>query len=459
MQTTLYREEDVEAVSDKIKEIMKMANIKAKDTLDVTYKEYLIVFKHLIDYIKKNNRIVYGGIALNEMLKDKSPKDVIYEEYTINDIEIYSPDPIGDIIKLCDMFHEKKYEYIEGKEADHPGTFTIFVNFEKYCDITYVPKLIYNNMPTINVNGFRLIHPIFILTDTLRVYTDPLTSYFRLDKSFTRGNLLLKVANYKPQKGKVLLNKPTDSVKLILQTIIPQINEIKDVIFIDDIAYNNYMDLDIHEIEHIGIIIPRVKENSQKIYNILTDAIARQDINFKQHMKIEEYNIFFQFWEHRIIIKYNNKPIITIYTNKDKCLPYREIEYGKTKINIANFTLTILYNMIHFIYNKINKLNSSEYEHQIGNLLDKRNTFLDKKKLTILDDTKYKEFQIECLGTTIDFKRKTRLRIQSRMKKGGVIVYRYVPGSNKNSLNSEFKFPNEAGTLITNDNLKYIKPI
>jgi hypothetical protein len=131
MQTILYREEDVEAVSDKIKEIMKMANIKAKDTLDVTYKEYLIVFKHLIDYIKKNNRIVYGGIALNEMLKDKSPKDVIYEEYTINDIEIYSPDPIGDIIKLCDMFHEKKYEYIEGKEADHPGTFTIFVNFEK----------------------------------------------------------------------------------------------------------------------------------------------------------------------------------------------------------------------------------------------------------------------------------------------------------------------------------------
>ena len=34
------------------------------------------------------------------------------------------------------------------------------------------------------------------------------------------GNLLLKVANYKPQKGKVSLNKPTDSVKLILQTII-----------------------------------------------------------------------------------------------------------------------------------------------------------------------------------------------------------------------------------------------
>ena len=203
----LYRDEDINAVSDKIKEIMKMANKKAKDTLDLTYKEYLIVFKHLTDYIKKNNRIVYGGIALNEMLKNKSPKDVIYEEYSINDIEIYSPDPVGDIFKICDMLHEKKFLYVQASEAQHPGTFTIFANFEKYCDITYVPKLIYNNMPTINVNGFRLIHPIFILTDTLRVYTDPLTSYFRLDKSFTRGNLLLKVANYKPQKGVIQLSK------------------------------------------------------------------------------------------------------------------------------------------------------------------------------------------------------------------------------------------------------------
>jgi hypothetical protein len=115
--------------------------------------------------------------------------------------------------------------------------------------------------------------------------------------------------------------------------------------------------------------------------------------------------------------------------------------------------------MIHFIYNKIFKLNISEYEHRIGNLLDKRNTFLDKKKLTILDDTKYKEFQIECLGTTTDFIRSYRLRLERRGEKGGVRIYRYTPGGKNNTLTNEFKFPNEAGTLITNDNLKYIKPI
>jgi hypothetical protein len=458
MKTELYREEDVNAVSEKIDEIVKIADRKAKDILDVTYKEYLIVFKHISDYIKSNKRIVYGGIALNEMLKDKSPKDIIYDEYSINDIEIYSPDPVSDIFKMCDMLHEKKFQFVQAQEAQHPGTFTIFVNFEKYCDITYVPKLIYNNMPTINVNGFRLIHPTFILIDTLRAYTDPLTSYFRLKKTFDRGNLLLKIISYNPEKGRVSFGKSSDSLKLIMQTIIPQINKINDVIFIDDIAYYDYVDLDINDVEHIGIITPKARENAQLIYNILIDAIAIKDINFKENMKIEEYNVFFQFWEHRIVIKYNNKPIVTIYSNVNKCLPYREIEYGKVKINIANITLTILYNMIHYIYNKVNRLDSKEYETRIGNLLDKKNTYLDNKKLTVLDDTKYKEFQIECLGKTVSFGRSYRLKLEKRAEKGGVRVYRYIPGNKNNTISPEFKFPNEAGTLITNDNLKYIKP-
>ena len=43
---TLYRDEDIDAVSEKIDTIMKMADRKAVQTLDVTHKEYLIVFKH-----------------------------------------------------------------------------------------------------------------------------------------------------------------------------------------------------------------------------------------------------------------------------------------------------------------------------------------------------------------------------------------------------------------------------
>jgi hypothetical protein len=242
-----------------------------------------------------------------------------------------------------------------------------------------------------------------------------------------------------------------------MNTIIPKIAEIKNVIFVDDIAYNYYMDYELSKINHLGIILPKDKNNSQNVYNILVDAIAKEDINFKEHMKVDEYNTFFQYWEQRIIISYKNKPIVTIYSNKDKCLPFREIEFNKNKINIANFTLTLLYYLVQYIYNGIFRLKFKESEYRIGNLLDMRNRWLSENKKTVLDDTKYREFQIECLGEAIAFKRKKFLNIASRKERGSTLVYRYIPDSKNNSLTREYKFPNEAGTLIQNSNLKYIQ--
>jgi len=91
-------------------------------------------------------------------------------------------------------------------------------------------------------------------------------------------------------------------------------------------------------------------------------------------------------------------------------------------------------------------------------VINKKNDYLNKKKLTILDDTKYKEFQIECLGTTTDFQRSYFVKLQKRRDRGGVSVYRYAPDSKNNTLTREFKFPNEAGTSIVNEHLKIIKP-
>jgi len=320
--STLFREQDIEAISGKIDEIIEFADIKKKQTVMPNYDEFITVSTIIANYIKTSKRIVYGGIAINEMLKAKSPKDIIYKEYSKNDIEIYSYDPYTDIKKMCDMLYAKKFKYIEGKNAEHPGTFTIFVNFEKYCDITYVPKIIYHNLPFVDVNGFRLIHPSFILVDTLRVYTDPLTSYFRLKKTFERTNLLFKVTSFNPEKGTIQENNKYTN---ILNEIVPKIAKIPNVIFIDDPAYNYYMEqISSNKLNesHIGIIVSNLEKSGQQIYNIFLDCIAAKDTNFRQNIKVEEYNIFFQFWNKRIILLYKNTPIITMYQNKYKCYQY-----------------------------------------------------------------------------------------------------------------------------------------
>ena len=187
------------------------------------------------------------------------------------------------------------------------------------------------------------------------------------------------------------------------------------------------------------------------------DILAEKDKEFRQNIKVEEYNIFFQFWERRIVISYKNTPIITMYQNKDKCYQFREIERYNTKINIGNFTLVLLYYLIHYQYNGIFRLENKEIEYRLGNLLDAKNTYLTKHDKTVLDDTPFQEFQLECLGETVDFQRKNRLKLTKRRELNKAIVYRYQPDEEKNNLTEEYNFPNEAGTVITNDKLKFIK--
>jgi len=64
---------------------------------------------------------------------------------------------------------------------------------------------------------------------------------------------------------------------------------------------------------------------------------------------------------------------------------------------------------------------------------------------------------VECLGETFDFKYTSMLASKKKFEKGLLVIYRYQPGAEKNTLTSDIKFPNEAGSLITNDKLKYIK--
>ena len=208
---------------------------------------------------------------------------------------------------------------------------------------------------------------------------------------------------------------------------------------------------------HIGLSFQDFPNNAQKIYNALLDIVAEKDKEFRQNIKVEEYNIFFQFWERRIVISYKNTPIITMYQNKDKCYQFREIERYNTKINIGNFTLVLLYYLIHYQYNGIFRLENKEIEYRLGNLLDAKNTYLTKHDKTVLDDTPFQEFQLECLGETVDFQRKNRLKLTKRRELNKAIVYRYQPDEEKNNLTEEYNFPNEAGTVITNDKLKFIK--
>ena len=47
----------------------------------------------------------------------------------------------------------------------HQYTYTIIVDFQNYCDISYMPKELYNKIPTVNINDIIYISPLVIYLD------------------------------------------------------------------------------------------------------------------------------------------------------------------------------------------------------------------------------------------------------------------------------------------------------
>ena len=226
----LYREIDIQAITDKLDQIIDEANDIKKKTLEPTLDECFQVQEVICDFIRKKKRIIYGGPAYNELIKNKNKKDGIYSIKDCKDIEFYTPKPIEDIMELSNILDGKKFKYVQGRQANHAETYTIFVNFEQICDMSYMPSNIFSNMPVITINGLLYSHPLWILVDILRQYNDPITSYWRLkDKTFFRANILLKYYPLELEKNKYKLNKDMIYIK---KNIFNEISKLNTLIFI-----------------------------------------------------------------------------------------------------------------------------------------------------------------------------------------------------------------------------------
>ena len=203
----MYRQEDIEIINKNLSTISReAAKIYLDNYEEPSTREYLEVMKEIKEYIKKNDLIIYGGYAQNALIGAKNRDDEFYDELSRADLEIYSPDPIRHSMELTDMLHKKGYKHVECKEGVHNETYKLFVNFLNFSDISYMDNHVFKNCPTIKVEGLKMTHPHFMLTDAYRVYADPMTSYFRLDKTFSRFSTLMK---YYPFDSKAKFNKLT----------------------------------------------------------------------------------------------------------------------------------------------------------------------------------------------------------------------------------------------------------
>lgn len=465
------REKDIITVNENIDSLMDKARNKEIQLIEPTLNEFIKVRQIILDFIKKEKRIIYGGYAWNNLIKKVEPTDVFYKDTDYTDVEFYSNKPIEDMKKICDILYAKGFKPIQGKSAQHEDTYTIFVNFTGYCDISYMPSNVFYGAMIENINGYRMIHPKFILVDILRQFNDPMTSFWRLDKNIKRGKIMMK--HYPIEfniKDKVSIPVLSGETIKLVNNILPLISKMEHILFIGLVSYNVYtnpnVDLSKQTINYnnnpIEIISTKAPKDVETIYNyIVKYFIDKEDTNgFDDKILMEQYFPFFQFTAKKVVFKYKGEIFLTIYGNNEKCVPYNEVKLNldksssqSTKVKIGTFNVCFMYNLIRFhqsIVEKDNK-NSSLYDSLMSQMIEKRNDFLDKQNKTILDETIYEDFKVNCLGDPISPVRKFMLSRRDRKLLPRSAIFPYDPEERKDNYATDiYFFNNYSGNIINN---------
>lgn len=474
----MFNDKDITLFKDNIdvieKKILNRRNTVLEPTIDRLKEMEKIVF----DFVKKNKRKIYGGYAANMLIVQKNKNAGFYDlDSELADIDFYSPEPIEDAMRLANIFQEKGFPNVIAQEAFHGGTYKVRADFTDVADISYVPKNIYHRMPFIEIKGVNYVAPSFIMIDMFRMITDPLASGLnRWRKTVPRIHLIQKYYPFNKAKSRLPTkkHKSKNIPKEILDDIFKFAETKKSLILFGDYAYNcllhdsgvlkNNQMSNIFEpinITEYHMISTNYREDAKEIYDALKTKY--EDIT------IIEYYQFMDILGTNCTIRYKDQDIVSIFYYNRKCVPIKTINsrtFSKNSmsidksstVQIAGFDYNFLLNMILTFRHRVNK-NNEAYSYQnimTSHLIALRSYFLKGNK-TMLDDTLFEQFIVDCVGETYDTMRETFITRQKRYEQKKAPLWRYKPENGIKDPESIFRFPNASGNFIRNaKNLKIV---
>jgi len=170
------------------------------------------VFERVVFFLKKHNRILVGGMAIDFALRLVGKK--LYPDNQFPDYDFYSPEFHIDAYRLgSDLATMTNGVSVIG--AYHISTMKVRVNFQEAADISYIPENLYSSIPTLKYRGFTIVHPHYQMIDQHRSLSTPYenppleTILSRWRKDTKRYLLLHEVYPVKAKYTKQKLKKIT----------------------------------------------------------------------------------------------------------------------------------------------------------------------------------------------------------------------------------------------------------
>jgi hypothetical protein len=476
-----YDNASLEHLNNKISDIMEEAQRAEYYTLEPTQDLFENIMHDVKMFIKNKRRIVYGGFAQNELIRAKDPKDAFYKELNRADVEFYSPEPVQDVIELTELLH-KKYKNVSGAQAVHENTYKVYAEFINVCDVSYMPRHIYNMLPRIELTyekgklprpvnsgerGLIYTHPMFMYIDMYRVYTDPLGSYYRLDKTYKRSNILCKHYPIREKTGPLRnMNLPKNHKETLMWLFENVCVKLKESIIVHGYFANNYFQHEMKTTKKAEGKTP-YKEIINNTYVPFLEVVS---VNFEEDMwtikekltekfgsklTINEYVPFLEMTGHSIEYVIDGHPYLKLYPNNNRCLA----RHKHADFNLASFQYTMLMNLINLNRSIINGWKNELYNHEIMSytLLNNRNEFMKKNNMKVTDKSILQDFKIECIGTMVSQMRLYFTGMKQRAEEKKRVVFRYTPGQGVNLDPTKWFFPNISGNMVMNDRNKILR--
>ena len=343
----------------KIDKIIKEIEV---NKLKNVYNEYNDVITLISKFIIKKKLILYGGFVINVILPKKLR---FYKDYTINDFDCLSKNPLSDSIELAKIIKEKGYTYIKIKKAKHQGTYRVYVYGKQIFDISIIKSNIYDNLLKYskkekkNLKHYKdkyNIIPLPIIKKNLYYeLSRPEQSGYRWEKIYERLNILNKTYPTPILNIKYECIKIPAIYQLLTKNILEYIKISKNPV-IDSFALKIYKKLSLNccgrvndYSKYITILSTDYEKTKNDIIAIIKNKenkLANYEIDITN--RVDKDNLLYTYYDINIINKEDNTifNLINIINVKNECF---SINNG-AKREYNNFTIGSLDTILYFLY-------------------------------------------------------------------------------------------------------------
>lgn len=372
------------------------------DALNIASKIPKGAFKIVADYIKKNQRKIYGGTAIN-MLLPRGHK--IYKASELPDYDFFSPDPWTDAVNIANLLYKAGHKYVQTRAGVHKGTYKVFADFWPVADVTYLPEDLYKQVGSVKKNGFKVISPAYVQMTLYDIISKPREAPNRWPQVARRQKLLERwsAPKYnKKQCGKDFISA-TEQVYLpdtLMEAleVVYKFAQRKKFVHYGALAYNKYLSVAGGKLRIPVYYYELLCQNSKQEF-----ASLKKEISQKVKAPLNEEEIYQPYKDmnrmNRILyltLDGTDYPIF-ILTELSRCIPYKYLN-GRYYCSIDY----LFYELYQEMFDSQTNLYAFDMSCLIRYLYYLQQQYYKTNGVKELDNTPFQRFVTKCKGPYVD---------------------------------------------------------